>query len=283
VAHDPTSGDLGVAVQSKFIAVGAIVPWAKAGVGAIATQSYANTTYGPRGLTLLGDGLSATEALERLTHDDEEKESRQVGIVSTKGDAAAFTGEECHEWRGHVVGNGYCCQGNILVSEETICAMAEAFEREAGDLAGRLMAALVGGQAAGGDRRGQQSAALLVVREAGGYGGYSDRLVDLRVDEHPEPIQELARLLELHRMFFTKSDESELLPVDDSLASELQRKLGDLGFYTADITGIYDHRTQSALRDFCGIENLEERWQEDSHIDPFVLKFVRDKWQTYSA
>jgi uncharacterized Ntn-hydrolase superfamily protein len=252
-------------------------------VGAIATQSYANTTYGPRGLTLLEDGLSASEALERLTHNDEEKEQRQVGIVSAAGDAAAFTGEECHEWRGHVVGNGYCCQGNILVGEETIRAMAEAFEREAGDLPERLVAALAGGQEAGGDKRGQQSAALLVVREAGGYGGHNDRLVDLRVDEHPEPIQELSRLLELHRIFFTKSDESELLPIDDSLASELQRMLGGLGFYTADTTRVYDQRTKSALRDFCGIENLEERWQDDTRIDPLVLKFVRDKWQARSA
>jgi len=281
VARDPENGDLGVAVQSKFIAVGAVVPWAQAGVGAIATQSYANTTYGPRGLALLAEGLSAAETVERLTHDDEERGMRQVGLVSATGEAAAFTGDECYEWAGHVVGEGYCCQGNILVSAETVHAMAEAFEAAEGDLAGRLVAALAAGQAAGGDRRGQQSAALLVVREGGGYGGYNDRLVDLRVDDHPQPIRELARLLDLYRLYFFKSDESQLLPIDEALARELQRMLADLGFYQAEVTGVYDEATKSALWDFSGIENLEERWQDDAHIDPLVLQFLRDKWQAH--
>ncbi len=188
VARDLANGDLGVAVQSKFIAVGAVVPWAKAGVGAIATQSYANTTYGPLGLALLAEGLSAAETLNRLTRDDEERGLRQAGVVSATGDAAAFTGDKCYEWTGHVVGAGYCCQGNILVGAETVQAMAAAFEAATGDLSSRLVAALAAGQSAGSDRRGQQSVALLVVREEGGYGGYNDRLVDLRVDDHPQPI-----------------------------------------------------------------------------------------------
>ncbi len=279
VARDPGNGDLGVAVQSKFIAVGAVVPWARAGVGAIATQSYANTTYGPRGLALLAEGLSAAETVARLTRDDEERGLRQVGVVSAAGDAAAFTGDECYEWAGHVVGDGYCCQGNILVDAETVRAMATAFESASGDLAGRLVAALAAGQAAGGDRRGQQSAALLVVREGGGYGGYNDRLVDLRVDDHPRPIEELARLLDLYKLYFFESDESELLPIDASLARELQHMLADLGFYQADVTGVYDEATKSALWHFSSVENLEERWQDDARIDPLVLRFLRDKWQ----
>ncbi|UCC89255.1 MAG: DUF1028 domain-containing protein [Anaerolineales bacterium] len=278
-ARDPLTGDLGVAVQSKFMAVGSVVPWAQANVGAIATQSYANTSYGPRGLELLRGGLPAAETLARLTLEDEDRRLRQVGIVSATGEAAAFTGEECFSWAGHVIGDGYCCQGNILVSADTVHAMAHAFEGTTGDLANRLVAALAAGQAAGGDRRGQQSAALLVVREGGGYAGYNDRLVDLRVDEHPAPIQELARLLDLYRLYFSKSDESELLPIDASLARELQRMLTDLGFHAADITGIYDEATKSSLWDFMSIENLEERQQDDAHIDPRVLQFLQDRWQ----
>jgi uncharacterized Ntn-hydrolase superfamily protein len=283
VARDPDNGDLGVAVQSKFIAVGAVVPWAKANAGAVATQSYANTTYGPRGLDLLAQGLSAAETLERLINDDNEQGMRQVGIVSGDGEAVAFTGDECYDWAGHAIGEGYCCQGNILVSAATIHAMADAFESATGDLAGRLVAALAAGQAAGGDRRGKQSAALLVVREEGGYGGYNDRLVDLRVDENPEPIQELARLLDLYKLYFFESDESELLLIDDSLARELQRMLADLGFYKADVTSIYDETTKNALWEFSGVENLEERWQDDTRIDPRVLEFLRTKWKERST
>ena len=283
VACDPDNGDLGVAVQSKFIAVGAVVPWARATVGAVATQSYANTTYGPRGLDLLAEGLSAAETLERLISDDDEQGLRQVGIVSQDGEAVAFTGDECYAWAGHAVGKGYCCQGNILVSAATIHAMADAFESTTGDLASRLVAALAAGQAAGGDRRGKQSAALLVVREEGGYGGYNDRLVDLRVDEHPEPIQELARLLDLYKLYFFESDDSQLLPIDDSLARELQRMLADLGFYKGDVPGIYDETTKNALWEFSGVENLEERWQDDSRIDPRVLDFLRTKWKERST
>lgn len=278
VGRDPDTGDLGVAVQSKFLAVGSVVPWARAGVGAIATQSYANTGYGPEGLKLLAEGeLSAQEVLDRLIAADEERHLRQVGIVDAQGRAAAYTGEECFHWAGHIVGQDYACQGNILVSEDTVQAMARTFETAQGDLADRLVAALEAGQAAGGDSRGRQSASLLVVREKGGYGGFNDRYVDLRVDDHPMPIQELKRLLGLHRLYFLKSRPEDLLPLEGEIAREVQEILHELGYYEGEIHGIYDEPTQKALSRWCGIENLEERLQEDARIDRVVLEFLRQK------
>lgn len=277
VAFDQDTGDLGVAVQSKFLAVGAAVPWARADVGAIATQAWANLSYGPRGLDLLEQGLLAAEVVERLIASDKGRSKRQVGIVDARGRAAAYTGGECTEWAGHVVGEGYTCQGNILVDERTVQSMAQGFEVAEGELAERLVAALMAGQEAGGDRRGRQSAALLVVREGGGYGGYTDRYIDLRVDDHPTPIQELARLLELHRLYFGQSDEEQLLPLDEELTHEVQVLLGHLNFYGGPIHGIYDETTQGALAEWAGIENLEERLREDARIDPVVLGFLRQK------
>jgi len=195
VAVDPKTGDLGVAVASKVLAVGAIVPYAQGGVGAIATQAFANTTYGPKGLALLRKGLTPKQVLQRLLAEDKDREHRQVGIVDAKGRAAAFTGKKCLPWAGHIIGKGYTVQGNILSSEQVVRAMAEAFESAQGELAERLMAALEAGDNAGGDARGKQSAALLVVRKGGGYAGFDDRYIDLRVDDHPEPIKELQRLL----------------------------------------------------------------------------------------
>lgn len=195
VGRDTQNGDLGVAVQSKFFAVGSVVPWAKAGVGAIATQAWANTSYGPKGLTLLENGITAAQALDRLIADDDRSAKRQVGIVDAKGGVANYTGDECVEWAGAIKGENYTVQGNILAGEDVVQAMAQAFEEAEGELAERLMTALIAGQRAGGDRRGQQSAALLVVREGGGYGGFNDRYVDLRVDDHERPIEELHRLL----------------------------------------------------------------------------------------
>ncbi len=197
VAVDPKTGDLGVAVASKVLAVGAIVPYAQGGVGAIATQAFANTTYGPKGLALLRKGLTPKQVLQRLLAEDKDREHRQVGIVDAKGRAAAFTGKKCLPWAGHIIGKGYTVQGNILSSEQVVRAMAEAFESAQGELAERLMAALEAGDNAGGDARGKQSAALLVVRKGGGYAGFDDRYIDLRVDDHPEPIKELRRLLGL--------------------------------------------------------------------------------------
>jgi uncharacterized Ntn-hydrolase superfamily protein len=197
VGRDPENGDLGIAVQSKFFAVGAVVPWAKAGVGAIATQSWANTTYGPKGLALLENGLNAQEALERLIAADDGRSKRQVGVVDAKGNVANYTGDECVAWAGTVKGDNYTAQGNILASEEVVKAMAKAFEETEGELAVKLMVALIAGQGKGGDTRGQQSAALLVVREGGGYSGFNDRYIDLRVDDHERPIEELNRLLKI--------------------------------------------------------------------------------------
>ncbi|MFQ5814520.1 MAG: DUF1028 domain-containing protein [Anaerolineae bacterium] len=277
VAYDPENGDLGVAVQSKFLAVGAVVPWARAGVGAVATQSRANTTYGPEGLRLMAEGLSAEDALARLVEADEERARRQAGLVDARGNAAAYTGQDCFEWAGHIVGEGFACQGNILVSEDTVRAMAGTFEESKGDLADRLVAALKAGQEAGGDSRGRQSAAVLVVREKGGYGGFNDRWIDLRVDDHPTPIQELKRLLELHKLYFFKSKPEDLLPLEGEVAREVQEILSELGYYSGQINGLYDEATRQALFDFSGIENLEERWQEGTYIDQVVLQFMRGK------
>jgi uncharacterized Ntn-hydrolase superfamily protein len=204
VAYDPETQELGVAVQSKFIAVGSVVPWAKAGVGAIATQSYANTTYGPKGLELLAKGETPEAVLKKLTAEDKGAAERQVGIVNAKGEAATFTGHECNDWAGGIKGENYCCQGNILAGEDVVKNMAKSFQESKGDLGKRLIAALQAGQDAGGDSRGMQSAALLIVREGWGYGGYNDRYRDLRVDDHTEPIKELKRVYDLHRQIFPR-------------------------------------------------------------------------------
>lgn len=210
VAFDPKTGDLGIAVASKVLAVGAIVPYAQAKVGAIATQAFANTTYGPRGLMLLKKGLTPQQALERLLKADKDRDYRQVGIVDAKGRIATYTGKKCLPWAGHVVGKGYAVQGNILAGEQVVKAMARAFEEAKGELAERLMAALEAGEAAGGDSRGKQSAALLVVREKGGYAGFDDRYIDLRVDDHPEPVKELRRLLTIKLAWVRLSDAARL-------------------------------------------------------------------------
>lgn len=279
VACDPVQGDWGVAVQSKFLAVGAVVPWAQAGAGAIATQSYANTSYGPEGLRLLAAGMSAEEAMARLVAADEGREHRQVGMVDAAGRAAAFTGRECLAWAGHLVGSNYACQGNILVSAATVEAMAATFEATGGPLADRLLAALAAGQAAGGDRRGQQSAALLVVRERGGYGGFNDRYLDLRVDDHPQPIAELQRLLDLYRLYFDRTPEKDLLPLDEGLTREVQGMLQALGYYAGPQHGQYDAATRAALEVWAGVENLEERLLPDARLDPVVLDFLRNRQQ----
>ena len=202
VAFDPDTGELGVAVQSKFLGVGAVVPFAKAGVGAVATQAWANTTYGPRGLELLESGSTASEAIDQLIASDRGKSRRQVGIVDAAGRAHTFTGDGCSDWAGGIAGDHFCVQGNILAGEDVVNAMAKGFEDASGDLGDRMIAALRAGQAAGGDKRGRQSAALLIVKEKGGYGGYNDRYRDLRVDDHPTPIQELARIYAMHKQLF---------------------------------------------------------------------------------
>src|SRR6266700_3358919 len=277
VARDPQTGELGIAVQSKFLAVGAVVPWAKAGIGAIAAQSWANTTYGPRGLELLAGGLPASEVLAQLILDDDRSASRQVGIVGITGTPATYTGEECFPWAGGHTGEHHTCQGNILVGEDTVLAMARTYEETTGPLSDRLVAALAAGQTAGGDSRGQQSAALLVVREGGGYSGFNDRFIDLRVDDHPQPIAELQRILQLHKLFLFRPDPQDILAINHTLASELQELLSATGDYQGSINGIYDEVTREAFRKFSSRENLEERWFEDARVDRVVLEFMRKK------
>src|SRR5690348_2394069 len=278
VGFDPQTGDLGVAVQSKFLAVGAVVPFARAGVGAVATQAWANTSYGPRALDLLATGTSPEEAIAALTGADDRPEQRQVGIVDAQGRSASYTGPNCFPWAGGMTGPNFAAQGNILVGEDTVRALAETFQQAQGSLAHRLVEALAAGQRAGGDSRGQQSAALLVVRESGGYGGFNDRMIDLRVDEHPQPITELARLLDYYELLFLKPLPDDLLPIDGALATELQQLLTRSGDYTGPVTGIFDDATFQALERYGGRENLEERLLHDSNdqrLDRKVLEYMR--------
>src|SRR5918911_1076851 len=230
VGFDPETDSLGVAVQSKFLAVGSVVPWARAGVGAVATQAMANFNYGPRGLDMMARGRSAQETIELLISADEGREHRQLGAVDAGGHAATFTGSECFEWAGGVTGEHYAAQGNILVGRETVESMAETFEGTVGDLAGRLLAALDAGQQAGGDSRGKQSAALLVVREGGGYGGDNDRVVDLRVDDHPEPIRELIRIRGLHLLYFGETRPEDVVAIQGEVRRDVAASLQRLGY-----------------------------------------------------
>jgi uncharacterized Ntn-hydrolase superfamily protein len=266
-ACDLGAGHWGVATQSKFLAVGSVVPWAEPHAGAIATQSYANPSYGPDGLRLLRDGLSAEDTLARLTEADEGRDQRQAGIVDGQGRAATYTGSGCHDWAGGRTGPGYAAQGNILVSGATVDALAETFEASTGPLAERLLACLDAAQAAGGDRRGQQSAALLVVEKDGGYAGLSDTLVDLRVDDHPRPLEELRRLYGIHQALFGRTPREEWLDVDDALAGELSGRLAALG---------YEGELADAMRRWSGNENLEERVDGIERIDPVVLRALRE-------
>jgi uncharacterized Ntn-hydrolase superfamily protein len=270
VACDLEAREWGVAVQSKFLAVGAGVPAAEPEVGAVTTQALANMRYGPDGLALLREGLSAEEAVARLTGADEGRDHRQLGVVDSQGRAATYTGSACLEWAGGVTGDGYAAQGNILVSEETVAALARTFEDSAGTpLARRLIACLEAAQAAGGDRRGQQSAALLVVRMNGGYMGTSDAVADLRVDDHERPIGELARLYELHDLLFGETPREEWLDVDEQLAAELRERLDRLGYE--------DRPLPEAFETWAGTENLEERVDGVDRIDPVVLTELRKR------
>ena len=279
VAHDAEAQEWGVAVQSKFLAAGAVVSWAQAGAGAVATQSYANVSFGPEGLALLAGGLSAQETLERLIAGDEGRARRQVGIVDAQGRSATFTGDGCHDWAGGLAGSHYAVQGNILVSGATVEAMARAFEESEGELADRLVASLAAGQAAGGDRRGQQSAGVLVVRPEGGYGGYTDRYLDLRVDDDPAPIERLKGLVDLHHLFFKPPTPGEMVPIEGEVAREVQRILGWAGFYDGPVSGEYDEATRQALSALVGNENFEERFDEEGGlISREVMAVFRDKF-----
>jgi len=274
VGFDPETKDLGVAVASKFIAAGAIVPWAKANVGAIATQALANVSYGPRGLELLSKGYSARKVVEILVSEDPLRDERQVGIVDSKGEAAAFTGKKCFEYAGHIVGDGYAVQGNILAGPQVLEEMAKAFETTKGELVDKLLAALEAGDRAGGDRRGKQSAAILVVREKGGYGGYTDKYVDLRVDDHKEPVLELKRLFKIWELTLLIREKPNDIVSKDEVATEVQKALKVLGFYKDEITGIWDEVTEKAFTDWVMINNFENKLRKDRYIWGTVYRFL---------
>jgi uncharacterized Ntn-hydrolase superfamily protein len=270
VACDLERGEWGVGVQSKFLAVGAVVPWAEADVGAIATQAFANVRYGPEGLRLLDGGLTAEEVVASLTEADEGRDHRQLGVVDAEGRAATYTGSSCLEWAGGVTGEEYAAQGNILVSEETVTALAQAFEGSGGQpLAERLLEALAAAQLAGGDRRGQQSSSLLVVKKDGGYGGTSDVAVDLRVDDHERPVEELRRIYELHDLLFGQTPSEEWLDVDEQLAAELRDRLDRLGYEAKALP--------EAFETWAGTANLEDRVDGIDRIDPIVLEELRKR------
>ena len=263
-ACDLEAGQWGVAVQSKFLAVGAVVPWAEPGIGAVATQAYANPRYGPDGLALLREGLAAAEVVERLVDADDGRDERQLGVVDGAGRSASWTGAGCTAWAGHRTGSCYAAQGNILVGAETVAALAGTFEATPRlPLADRLLDCLAAAQAAGGDRRGQQSAALVVVERDGGYAGLSDAVVDLRVDDHERPIEELRRLFAVHRRLFGGTPREDWLPLEGELADEVGGRLARLGY--------------DSLEAWAGVENLEERVRSGTGlIDPVVLEALRE-------
>jgi uncharacterized Ntn-hydrolase superfamily protein len=275
VAFDPGNGDLGVAVASRFPCVGAVVPWAKAAVGAVATQAWANTDLGPDGLRLMAGGMPAASALDAVLESDDGRDERQAGFVDASGRAATFTGSGCIEWAGGVNGDHFAAQGNILAGEAVVAAMADAFAATSGDLSDRLLAAVLAGDGAGGDRRGKQSAALLVVREGGGYEGRNDRYIDLRVDDHPEAPAELARL-------FAVWDDTMLVrndpPLDATpeLVGEIQRRLAALGRYEGANDGAYDEATRTAIEEWAGWYNLEGRLRDDDLISEHLVMELRD-------
>lgn len=285
VAADVAAREWGVAVASKFLAVGAVVPWARAGAGAVATQALANTAYGPGALDLMGSGVGAREALGRLVEADPERDHRQAGVVDAKGEAATYTGPACLPWAGGFAGLGFAVQGNILASGEVVAAMADAFRRAQGSLAERLLMALLAGDRAGGDRRGRQSAALVVVRAGAGYGGRNDRFVDLRVDDHADPVAELARLYGLWRLYFEPPRPEDALPLVADRVREIRSHLIALGYLAADpqggasptLEGGLDGATREALRTFASVENLEERLGPPDAIDGVVLEYLRAK------
>jgi uncharacterized Ntn-hydrolase superfamily protein len=273
-AIDPANGDLGVAVASKFPAAGAAVPFARAGVGAVATQAAANTTFGPAGLALLEGGMDAASALDALVAADDGRDERQVGVVDAAGAAATFTGSACFDWAGGIAGDGFAAQGNILTGEGVVAAMAEAFTGAGGDLCDRLLAALLAGDAAGGDRRGRQSAALVVVRAGGGYEGFNDRYVDLRVDDHPDAPSELARVFGVWDETMLVRDDTAV-EASPEVVARVQAGLIEAGYLDpGGATGVYDDATRGALTDWAGWENLEMRIRDDDLISAKLVEVL---------
>jgi uncharacterized Ntn-hydrolase superfamily protein len=272
VARDPETRDFGIAVQSKFFGVGAVVGWAEASVGAVATQAHANTSWGTRALALLQAGWHADDVVSYLTAVDPGRDVRQIGLVDHHGNAANFTGPGCSPWAGGKAGNGYCVQGNILVSQDTTDAMADAYESTKGPFAHRLISALEAGQLAGGDSRGQQSSAIYIVRERAGYGGGTDRLLDLHVEDHPAPIAELRRLYETHSVYFG-TDDVVLVPLTGELNAEIAARLSELGYLSVE-SKANSEDIRNALENWAGTENLEERIRNDDQIDVVLLRFL---------
>ena len=275
VACDPERGDWGVAVASKFPAVGAVVPSARAGVGAVATQAHANAEYGPDGLALLSAGATAGDAVASLTGSDDGRGQRQLGIVDATGGAASFTGSECMPWAGGRTGEGLACQGNILTGPEVVDEMARAFQEATGELVDRLLAALVAGDAAGGDRRGRQSAALLVVRAGAGYDGRGDRYIDLRVDDHPDPLAELVRVFRVFDDDYLIRDD-RVLEATPELVTKLQEALTRTGHYRGPAHGGLDGPTRSALTEFAGQLNLEAKIRDDARLYHSLVREVEE-------
>lgn len=274
IACDLEEQAWGVAVASKFPAVGAVVPWAQAGAGVVATQSFANTSYGPRGLELMGKGVSAKETLARLLQDDRDRDLRQVGLVDAKGGAVTYTGDGCFPWAGGVAGKGYAIQGNILKSAKVVPAMERVFLRTKGSLPKRLHAALIAGDRAGGDKRGRQSAAIYVVKPKGGYGGFVDRWIDYRVDDHADPVLRLGELLEMQELYFGKSPENERIQLKGKALEQITNILVQQHYLKK------GRSFQSAFNEFIGNENFEERVDPEAKwIDKPVLKYLIKKFQ----
>jgi uncharacterized Ntn-hydrolase superfamily protein len=266
-AYDPEAGEWGVATQSKFLAIGAVTPWARVGAGAVATQAFINVSYGEDGLALLERGMPAQEVVDRLTSADPDRETRQLGVVDRDGRSACFTGSACFDWAGHHLGHGFAAQGNTLVSGDTLAALVARYEEGAGEpLARRLVESLAAAQGAGGDRRGQQAAAVRTVRAGAGYGG-ADINVDLRVDDHARPIEELRRLLALHELYFGETPAEQWLDLDEHLAGEVREHLSRRGFSTGDL--------EADLEAWAGVENFEERLRGVERIDPVILAQLR--------
>ena len=281
VAYDAVMDAWGIAVASKFLAVGAVVPWAQAGAGAVATQSYANTTFGPKGLELMSKGESAQEVLNDLLANDEERELRQVGIVDAQGRSATFTGADCFEWAGGKTGANYCVQGNLLTGPEVIDQMASTFEGSKKDLPERMLDSLLAADQAGGDRRGKQSAAIYIVKPEGGYAGFNDHWIDYRIDDHEDPVPRLMEILGLHNLYFGKSPAEEEIEINGAVCEALQQIMRDQGYDLEEITGEYDQETQTALRQFIGNENFEERAEfEKGRIDRPVYEYLLKKFRS---
>jgi uncharacterized Ntn-hydrolase superfamily protein len=305
VARDPATGDFGIAVQSKFLAVGAVVPWARAGVGAIATQAFANVAYGPQGLDLLADGHAADEVLRRLVAADDGREHRQVGVVDAQGRSASHTGRDCFAWAGGRTGENFAAQGNILADAQVVDGLVDTFLAGGRPFPELLVACLAAAEEAGGDRRGRESASLLVVREAGGFGGGNDRWIDMRVDQHDDPISELGRVLAFQRLYYDRPDPADLAPLDEGTATELRSLLTALGGGPGGRFGTiyrrmsgepaedndshpavgeprpfpsnWDDAWQRALIEWMDVANLEARIAAPGWVDPRVVEILRSK------